>query len=208
MNESDSDIVKRSKGSETRVLQNLRARRDSELESCWSATGYRRIAIRYCQNSSLEQQMRDCLTKPGVIRLSPQLILLILFIDLKASTPNHYACWPEIITFGGAQSTKSSFSVCFMDRRLSYTKPRIPGSMGYFALAQEVFGYQHSRLSSIEVDGQIQHYFIGFIYLFYWSLEDHQNHIYTPILLRGIYFATRNPPSIPLGNRDLRVFFS
>ena len=63
MNESDFDIVKRSKGSETRVLQNLRARRDSELEYYWSATGCRRIAIRYCQNPSLEQQMRVCLTK-------------------------------------------------------------------------------------------------------------------------------------------------
>ena len=61
-----------------------------------------------------------------------------------------------------------------MDRRLSYAKPRIPGSMGYFALAREVFGYQHSRLSSMEVDGQTQNYLIGFIYLFYWSLEDRQ----------------------------------
>jgi hypothetical protein len=58
----------------------------------------------------------------------------------------------------------------------------------------------------MEVDGLIQHCFISFIYLFCWSLEDRQNHIYARILLRDIYVATRNPPSIHLGNRNLHIF--
>jgi len=86
MNESHPDIVKRSEGSETRFCR-IWEHEGLWLEYCWPATGCRRIAIRYCQtflqsnNPSLPNKAR------GVIRLSPKLILLILFIDLQASTP-------------------------------------------------------------------------------------------------------------------------